>query len=145
MNENEQPLSELELLRQEVLSGPPEAALPSHLPDHWLDRIARDLEMSIGDGAGTADTQQSYAAAPLALIIHLLRGKTGSSRHEISLMQMFEYFRDYETEIAFEMLNRRTGMKVESATLETIFSERSVIIGAKHLEAFSVRRDAGNA
>lgn len=145
MNANELPPSDLELLRREVLSEPPEAALPSRLPDHWLELLARDLDMSIGDGARTANTQQSYAAAPLALIIHLLCGKTGNTRHEISLMQMFEYFRDYETEIAFEMLNRRTGMKVESATLETIFSDRTVIIAAKHLEAFSVPRDAGNA
>lgn len=130
MNENELPLSDLELLRQEVLAGPPEAALPRHLPDHWLDQIARDLEMSIGDSACADETQPSYAAAPLALIIHLLRGKIGNTGLEISLTQMFEYFRNYEIEIALEMVNRRTGMKVESATLETILSDRTVMIAA---------------
>lgn len=136
MNQDDLPPSDFELLAQEVLSGPPEAALPSHLPDYWLDLIARDLEMSIGGRAGTTDTQQSYAVAPLALIIHLLCGKIGNSRQEISLTQMLAYFQYYEIEIALEMLNRRTDLKAESATLETIFSDRTVMIEEKPLEAF---------
>lgn len=139
MNKDDRPPSNLELLHQEVLSGPPEAALPSLLPDHWLDQIAHDLEMSIGDGAGTADTQTSYAAAPLVLIIHLLCGKADCSHQEISVMQMLEYFRCYEIEIALEMLNRRTNLNAESATLETIFTDRTVMIAEKHLEAFRSR------
>lgn len=136
MKKDDLPPSDLELLRLDVLSGPPEAALPSHLPDHWLDRISHDLEMSIGDGADTPDKQTSYAVAPLVLIIHVLCGKADCRDQEISMMQMLEYFRFYAMEIALEMLNRRTNFKAESATLETIFSDRTMMIEEKHLEAF---------
>lgn len=141
MKNDNLPLSDLELLRKEVLSGPPDAALPSRLPDHWLHLIARDLEMAISNDTCTADTQPSYAAAPMALIVHLLRGKSGGRRLEISLTKMFQHFRDYETEIAIEMLNRRTDLKLKPATLKTILTNRNVKISKNHVQPLSALRD----
>lgn len=131
MNEFDLPRSDLELLRQEILSGPPEAGLPSHLPDHWLDWIARDLEMTVGDSEHVVGAKPSYAAAPLALIIHLLRGKAQGEDLQVSVMEMFEYFRDLRIEIALEMVNRRTGIQIEAATLATIFSNRVVVVASR--------------
>lgn len=39
---------------------------------------------------------------------------------------MFKYFQDYRIEIALESVRRRTDIKPEAATLETIFTERDV-------------------
>ena len=41
---------------------------------------------------------------------------------------MFQYFRDYLIEVTLEIVSRRTDIKVESATLDTIFTERKVMI-----------------
>lgn len=126
MGETELPLSDLELLRSDVLIQPPEAALPCNLSDYWLDLIGRDLEECVGDGAGNHDESTTYMTAPLALILHILTGKTGSNKLEIPLDDMSKYFQDYRIEIALESLRRRTDMKPEAATLETIFTERDV-------------------
>ncbi len=126
MDETELPLSDLELLRSEVLTQPPEAALPRNLSDYWLDLIGRDLEECVGDGAGNHDESTPYMTAPLALILHILTGKTGSNKLEVPLDDMFKYFQDYRIEIALESVRRRTDIRPEAATLETIFTERDV-------------------
>lgn len=119
------PKSDLQRLKQEVLDQGPEAALPANLPDHWLDMIARDLEETVGTGGHGGDSS-SYASAPLALIVRIMEAKTSSERLEISLETLHRYFCDLRIEINLEIVNRRTEIKVESATLETIFSNRDV-------------------
>lgn len=119
------PKSDLQRLKQEVLDQLPEAALPANLPDHWLDMIARDLEESVGTGE-CGDDLPSCASAPLALIVHILFAKTSSDHLEISLETLHRYFCDLRIEVNLEIVNRRTEIKVESATLETIFSNRDV-------------------
>lgn len=47
MNQYALPRSDLHRLGREVLSGPPEAALPCNLPDDWLNLIARDLDFAL--------------------------------------------------------------------------------------------------
>ncbi|MFA6928686.1 MAG: hypothetical protein WCT05_00050 [Lentisphaeria bacterium] len=121
------PKSDLQRLKQEVLDQLPEAALPANLPDHWLDMIARDLEETVGTGGHGGDSS-SYASAPLALIVHIMAAKTSSERLEISLETLHRYFCDLRIEVNLEIVNRRTEIKVESATLETIFSNRDVRI-----------------
>lgn len=124
------PRTDLSKLREEVLSGPPEAALPSQLSDYWLEMIARDLEMTVGDDQ-PEEGEESYASAPLALIVHLLFAKRGGKELALSYDEMYSLFCDLRVEIGLEDVSRRTDIKAEPATLETIFSNREVVIDRK--------------
>jgi hypothetical protein len=118
------PKSNLQRLQKEVLVLPPTAALPGNLPDHWLHMIARDLEEAVGSGEFSDNS--SYIAAPLALIIRILEGKTPNQQIEISLNTIYGYFCDLRIEINLEIVSRKSEIKVEPATLDTIFSDRDV-------------------
>ncbi len=125
MNHTRLPKSDLDKLKEEVFAHPPSAALPSNLPDHWLDLIARDLEKTLSEGS------HNYAAAPLAIVIRILEGKNTDqpgSEMQIPLDKLFQYFCDLRIEINFEIVNRKMGQKIESATLDTIFTNRDVNI-----------------
>lgn len=126
MTEEKLPLSQIHLLRKDVNRESPSAALPSNLPDYWLELIARDLEETVGEGVHLCEESAKYAAAPLALIIQILSGKLGTQRLELPLDKLFEYFCEYRIEINLEIVNRRTVFKTEPATLETIFTNRAV-------------------
>jgi len=124
------PRTDLSKLQAEVLSGPPEAALPSQLSDYWLEVIARDLEMTVGDGE-PEEGSQNYATAPLALIAHLLFGKREGKEFALSYDEIYSLFCDLRVEISLETVSRQTDIKVEPATLETIFANREVSIEKK--------------
>lgn len=126
MNDEQLPKSDLNRLKQEVLSRPPIAALPCNLPDHWLDMIARDLEEVVGNSEYGGDDTFSYAAAPLALIIHILEGRASSKGIPIPFDELYRYFCDLRIEVSLEMVSRRTNIRAEPATLETIFTGREV-------------------
>ena len=122
------PRSDLNLLKEQVLSQTPDAALPSRLSDFWLDCIARDLERTVGDEIADESDPTPYGAAPLALIMHLLSEKLGSPTLSISVEELREHFCRLRIEVGLEMVNRRTDCRAESATMETILSDRTVMI-----------------
>jgi hypothetical protein len=125
MRNNRLPKSDLAKLQREVLALPPSAALPCNLPEHWLDMIARDLEATMMGG------EEGYASAPLLLVVHILQGKTpGQSGQEIQipLETLYDYFRDLRVEIDLEIVNRRTRSWIEPATLDSIFTDRMVLV-----------------
>lgn len=127
------PRSDLTLLKEQVLSQTPDAALPSRLSDFWLDCIARDLERTVGDEIADENDPTPYGAAPMALIIHLLSAKRGSPMLSVSFEELREYFCKLRIEVGLEMLNRRTDCRMESATVDTIFTDRMVMIDpSKH-------------
>lgn len=126
MSYEDLPLSDLHLLREEVTSQSPAAALPCNLSDYWLELTARDLEETVGEGCHSGESSNKYGAAPLALIIHILSGKLGRRHFEFSVDKLFEYYCDYRIEINLEIVNRKTNIKIEPATLETIFTDRTV-------------------
>lgn len=119
------PRTDLLKLHVEVLSGPPEAALPSQLSDYWLELIARDLEMTLGDDE-PEEGSEPYASAPLALIVHLYFGKRGGVVLALNDDELYSLFCDLQIEISLEIVSRKTDIKAEPATLETIFSNREV-------------------
>lgn len=126
MDNTDLPLTSLDRLNAEILCQPPEAALPCNLSDYWLDLIARDLDKCVGEGADAHEESASYMSAPLALIIHILTGKTGRSQMEVPIDDLFNHFQNYRIEIALENVSRKTDVKAEPATLETIFANRDV-------------------
>jgi hypothetical protein len=119
---------DIDKLKVEILSGTPEAALPCNLSDHWLSEVGASLEQVL-EVAG--EESRRYMVGPLLLILHILRGKTGSEEIRVSEDELFERFVDYRMEIALEEVNRRTDIKCTSATLKTIFTNRSVMSSLK--------------
>jgi len=120
------PPSDLGRLRDEVLCQRPEAALPSRLSDYWLQLISRDLGVVLEDDD---DEPEGPAAAPLALILHILSSKATHSRFAISVPELQRYLADYRIEVALELLRRRTPLDIDPATLDTIFTNRDVTVG----------------
>lgn len=117
---NRLPVSDIARFKREVLDVSPEAALPCNLPDHWLDMIARDLAETM---EGDSDR---HAAIPLALIIHIFAAKEKGKELSIPIEQLFERFSELRAEINLEIVRRKRGVKIEVATLETIFTNRTV-------------------
>lgn len=122
----------LNRLRDEVLCLPHEAALPCNLSDFWLDQIAYDLDMSIGESAQTnTEAVAGHMTVPLMLVLHLLAGKTGSNTIQVPHEELFGYLDALNMEIGIEIVNRRTEITASSATLETIFTDRDVTVATK--------------
>lgn len=125
MDIDDLPPSDLAKLRDEVLVRPAEFALPSHLSDHWLQLICRDLDALAGEG----DIQlRNPAAAPLALILHILSSRVRGSPVTLSMQALHRCYVDYRIEIALEMVRRQAGIGIEPATILTIFTDREVAI-----------------
>ncbi len=121
------PKSDLKRLHDEVGAGLPEAALPSHLSDYWLALIARDLEAIADLGNAKKEHSISHTAAPLAIIVQIFSGKLGANEFEISMEDLRNYFEDLWIEINMEIISRKTDLKIEPATLETIFTDRDCV------------------
>lgn len=118
--------SDLLKLKREVLDWQPEAALPQHLSDAWLNMLSRDLENILQE----ENEDHTYMTAPLALIVHILMGKHGNTKQEITFteQELFGYLQDLRLEISIELIRRNTHFAPEPATLETIFTNRSIHI-----------------
>jgi hypothetical protein len=121
------PLTDLKELGREVLADGPTSALPCNLPDHWLRRIARDLDACWPDSE-PVEEHSLYMSGPLALVLHLLLGKTGQSTAAVSFEQLERYFKEYRQEVNFELISRVTNVSVEPATLASIFEGRTVTV-----------------
>ncbi|TMN16129.1 hypothetical protein [Pseudoxanthomonas sp. X-1] len=122
----ELPATDLERLQEEILSKSADAALPSQLSDFWLNSIARDLEV-LDCELGSRDPAVLHAlTGPLALIVHILVGKSNSMTATVSQDDLVRFFHDYRMEIALEQVSRSTRTQMSPATLETIFTNRDV-------------------
>lgn len=122
------PPTDLDKLAQEVLQGQPgDAALPCNLTDHWLDLICRDLDVCLGDLDAESETpSKSHLAAPLALIVHLLFAKQGGTQVKLAFEELDRYLVDLRIEVALEQVTRRTNFSASRATVQTIFTKRTV-------------------
>jgi hypothetical protein len=65
-------------------------------------------------------------AAPLALIVHLLFGKQGGAGVKVAFEELGQYLSDFRIEVALEQVTRRTNVSANRATVQTIFTKRTV-------------------
>ena len=117
------PVIKLDELKRDILDKEPSAALPSHLSDQWLNQVAESLEQVL---EVQTDESGPYLAGPLALVVHLLFFRSPLAELEISEICLYEYLRTYYMEVSIEMLNRHTKIRVNAATLQTIFTDRKL-------------------
>ena len=115
------PVMKLDELKRDILDKGPSAALPSHLSDQWLDQVAESLEQVL---EVQTDESDPYLAGPLALVTHLLFTRSSLTELELSDIFLYGYLRAYYIEISIEIINRRTNIRINSATLQTIFTDR---------------------
>jgi hypothetical protein len=108
-------------LRREVLDHPPSAALPSNLPDHWLDAALEDIEKVI---SVDAETGPEILRLPLALVLHVLNLPVAAEPLDMSDEQIFACIKQYRLELAMEKL-RRWGVRLTApATEAAIFASK---------------------
>ncbi|MBC3450860.1 hypothetical protein HU745_07315 [Pseudomonas mosselii] len=126
-------MKDLKLLtrfRDEVLFTGPESTLPSNLTDFWLDELQRHLKGYFDSlGRDTDNGEEDVnVSLPLAAITHILFAKIGGKVIFENLENLHEYFQSYRRELALEKMTRKTRVTLAPATLETIFSNREVLI-----------------
>jgi hypothetical protein len=126
MSEGFLPLSDLSLLKKQVLDHPPSAALPRNLSDQWIALIGRDLDVCFADIEPEKDAP-THMAAPLALVMCLLSGKHKTTKIQIQFDKLEFYLAHLRAEIALELISRQTNLRINAATLETIFEDRQLL------------------
>jgi hypothetical protein len=116
--------------RDEVLLTGPESSLPSNLPEFWLDELQDHLERYFNDLNSDSDAEEKDLdiSLPLAAVIHILFAKNGGEAISESSEKLFGYFQDYRLELALEEITRKTHVAAEAATIETIFTNRDVLV-----------------
>jgi hypothetical protein len=122
------PLTDLGLLQREILSQPPDAALPANLPDPWLKLIARDLEALVSEDRCSSEVSARSIAAPLALIYRLLEGKGGEGGTSIPVEVLEQYLFELWIEVSSVLVSRSTQTQFEPATLQSIFTNRELAL-----------------
>lgn len=119
----------IQRFQQEVLSSGAEATLPSNLSNFWLKELQQCLDRYFEDMNYPESTEDEQSMAlPLAAILHILFAKHGGEEVEVSMEKMFRNFEDYRLELALEEISRVTHIKTEPVTLDTIFTNREVVI-----------------
>lgn len=139
----------LEQFQKEILAQGEEATLPSNLPQNWLDILSLALEKILSTPAANALTLLLPEDTPSKLIIAaitpLLKAKeerdlpitleekenpfhTVRERYPITK----KILESYRMELAFEAISRTRDIAINSASIETIFTNREVIIVHKH-------------
>ena len=121
------PLTDLSELSRDILVKEPSGALPCNLPLHWLQRIARDLDACWEDSE-PAEEHAVYTAGPLALVLHLLLGKAGTSSGTVSFEDLDRYFREFRIEVHLELISRLTNVSAEPANLASIFERQALTV-----------------
>ena len=128
MSEESRPRTDLWRFKQEVLDLPAEAALPSALSDRWLALLTRDLEQFFGDDepAEQPDWEGTSAAAPMALMLHLLSSRANGKRVLITVDELERSMTLLRLELAIELVRRSTNLQIAPASLQTVLTNREV-------------------
>lgn len=111
---------------KEVLELGAENCLPSKLTEEWLDWLTHELEFLKSEE--DQDQINEPPSCALAAVFKILMHKNKEDKVEISEEELFNKMVEFLTEIEIEKVSRRTDIRLESATMETIFTNRNVKI-----------------
>jgi hypothetical protein len=118
-----------ERIKEELLDRDPSACLPRNLNDEWLSYLAVSADKMLGsDNAEDAEAGAVRKEASLAVVIRLLDAKAGERGEgiEVPIEDMYNYLQRYRMELALEEVHRKTEVKYNPATIETILTERDI-------------------
>ena len=127
-NDTEQHDNEFAKFKEEVLDQGPESCLPKNLAHFWLGKLSTQANILLKDGTPPGNTR--YTELLAALIQILFHKNTNRSEHaiEVALTELFEHCQNYAIELSLEEVYRKTEMKYNAATLDTILTNRDVNI-----------------
>lgn len=112
-------------LNEEVLLSGPETTLPINLSDYWLAEIQQSLERYFNNEEGA---EESGLSLPMAAVMHILFAKEEGEQLAIPVEEMFKYLEYYRVELTLEEVRRKKNIKAEPATIDSIFTNREVMI-----------------
>ena len=107
-------------MQQVVLKGP-RACLPANLSNRWLDILKEQAEAS-------KQEQETDIAELVSAVLVILVHKQGGTEISFTDTELQEYLDAYGLELSFESVSRRTSMDIEPATLNTILTDREVVM-----------------
>lgn len=126
----------------EVLQQGFDSTLPRNLPEKWLKILTNCLERIIENRNSSAIIAYPKYSFDIMLISgainHLLSAKNRYSSEMLPSVfhdesPLFSHYCDnYRMEIALESISRTTDTQLNSATLETIFTNREVSVEHRH-------------
>lgn len=119
----------LEAFNKEVLTLGAVACLPANLSDEWLEWLS--IELSFVQNTEKIDHNMSSPSCALAAIFKIILHKNGGIGASISEEELFDKMQEYYTELEIEKMNRWSDTQCDSATLDTIFTGRDVILNYK--------------
>jgi hypothetical protein len=127
---SEVPMSRLARFYAEVTDRGAEACLPRNLSEEWLDVLSAAVETLLSDpdqDENSSEPSPEAKAMVLASVLLILSAKRAQPHAlRISLEEFMGHLNNYRLELALEMVHRRTDVKYEPASLETIFTNREV-------------------
>ena len=110
--------------KKEVLDYGAEACLPVNLSDEWIRYL--DNELKCLDSI--IDTNIENQSCALLAVVKILHAKNGGGSLFIDIMdELYQKLKEYRIEIALETVRRRAEKKYEVATIDNIFTNRSVV------------------
>lgn len=121
-------MSLLDRFRVEVLKGRAESCLPRNLPDEWLFLLIEAID-DLLNASGLPDDAEVLERRVIAAgaVKALLHAKYAVGPEvPVPLELLLDACAHYRIELDLEKLHRSTVMKYEPATLETIFTPRSI-------------------
>jgi hypothetical protein len=122
----------LERFHSEVTESGTDACLPRNLSDEWLESVAKIVDAVLlepEEGEQQADlvsATDEMKAIALAAVLSILSAKCKQPSIEVSMEELLRCLCDYQMELALEVVHRRTDIRYEAASLETIFTNRDV-------------------
>jgi hypothetical protein len=121
---------DVERLKTEILANARVTALPCNMSDEWLMLLVRDFTEALDHpDAPCIERTRSALFAAMAVIFYLLTEKNCSRQLAVPLEVMHEYCRLYQMELQLELARRETDAPLTPASLETILTNRDVLLG----------------
>lgn len=116
--------TDLTRFKKEVLYYGAESCLPKNLSHYWLDRLSMQANTLLVEEHSVEE--QSCPEIFAALIFLLFHKNQPEAEIQVSLEELFKHCQHYAIELSLEEVHRKTNVKYEAATLDTILTERRV-------------------
>ena len=112
--------------KTEVMETGPESTLPCNLTDEWLDFLLMQADKMANLEELDNEDGRPICTELLAGVVHILMAKNGFEDVSIEESELMHAMEMYALELGMEKVSRQTEFRCEPATLETIFTNRTV-------------------
>jgi len=112
--------------KAEILEAGIESCLPCNLSHTWLQELSRQADLMLNEDD---DPDGSDCAEIAGVVIRILfyQSEQGTDLLSLSADVLLKHVQSYATELAFEEIYRKTDIKYEAATVETILKRERIL------------------